>query len=141
MTTDNVRKALQWLDDKGWSELIDERWTIDVYHELQTSGLNLTDAEIREALDIVIYKTPDYNPTHNERLTRGMTTDSPRYLDCLEQMRQCKTEAETEDPNHPGFYNLCEPQEKADDILCNLIIDLGFEEIVNIYKSFEKWHA
>ena len=141
MTTDNVRNALQWLDDKGWSELIDERWTLEVYHELQTSGLNLTDAEIREALDIVIFHKPDYNPANNERLIRGMTEESPRYLNYLEQMRQCKIEAETEDPHHPGFYNLCAPHEKADEILCNLITDLGFEEIVSIYKSFDKWHA
>jgi len=76
MTTYNVSNALQWLEDKGWSELIDERWTLEVYHELQTSGLNLTDVEIREALDIVIFHKPDYNPANNERLTRGMTTES-----------------------------------------------------------------
>lgn len=67
---DKVRQALQWLDDEGWSELIDPRWTLEVYHELLTSDLDLTDAEIREALDIVIYGKPDYNPANNERLIR-----------------------------------------------------------------------
>lgn len=60
-SNDKVRQALQWLDDEGWSELIDPRWTLEVYHELQTSDLEITDAGIREALDIVIYGKPDYN--------------------------------------------------------------------------------
>lgn len=73
---DKVRQALQWLDNKGWSELIDPRWTLEVYHELQTSKLGLTDADIRETLDIVIYEKRDYYPANNERL-RGMTGESP----------------------------------------------------------------
>lgn len=52
---DKVQKALQWLDDEGWSELIDPRWTLEVYHQLQNSRLGLSDAEIRESLEIVIY--------------------------------------------------------------------------------------
>lgn len=66
-SSNKVSQALQWLDDKGWSELIDSRWTLEVYNELQKSGLGLTDAEIRKVLDIVIYDKPDYNPTNNER--------------------------------------------------------------------------
>lgn len=64
---DKVRKALQWLEDEGWSELIDSRWTLEVYDELQKSGLGLTDEDIRKALDIVIFDKPDYNPANNER--------------------------------------------------------------------------
>lgn len=52
MINNKVRQALQWLDDEGWSELIDPRWTLEVYHGLKTSNLNLTDADIREALNI-----------------------------------------------------------------------------------------
>lgn len=141
MNRDNVSKALQWLDDEGWSELIDPRWTLEVYYRLQKSGLNLTDEEIRETLDVVIFDKPDYNPANNERLIEGMTTESPRYKQYLEQMQQCKEEAESEDPKRPGFFDLSTPHEKADEILCNLINDLGFEEIVAIFKSFDKWHA
>ena len=63
---DKVSQALQWLEDEGWSELIDSRWTLEVYDELQTSGLGLTDAEIRKALDIIIYDKPDYDQVNNE---------------------------------------------------------------------------
>lgn len=43
-----------------WMILL-SKWTLEIYHELQTSDLELTDADIREALDIVIYGKPDYN--------------------------------------------------------------------------------
>jgi hypothetical protein len=29
----------------------------------------------------------------------------------------------------------------ADAVLCDLLIELGFEEIVKIYKSSDKWYA
>ncbi len=29
----------------------------------------------------------------------------------------------------------------ADDNLCDLLMDLGYGDIVRIYKSFDKWHA
>ena len=138
---DKVQQALLWLDDEGWSELIDPRWTLEVYHELQTSKLNLKDEDIRETLDIVIYDKPDYNPANNERLVRGMTEDSPKYKDYICKMLQCKKDAETEDPRHSGFFDLSKPHEKADEILCNLLMDLGFKDIVDVYKSFDKWHA
>lgn len=141
MTSDKVSQALQWLDDEGWSELIDPRWTLEVYHELQTSKLDLSDADIREALDIVIYDKPDYNPANNERLNFGMTEESPKYKDYIRQMQQCKADAEKEHPKYPGFHDLSAPHEKADSILCNLLVDLGFKEIVEVYKSFEKWYA
>lgn len=64
MNNDKISQALQWLDEEGWSELIDPRWTLEVYYELQTSELDLTDADIRETLDIVIYDKPDYNPAN-----------------------------------------------------------------------------
>lgn len=138
---DKVQQALQWLDDEGWSELIDPRWTLEVYHELQTSKLDLTDEDIREALDIVIYDKPDYDPANNERLLRGMTEESPKYKDYLSQMQKCKAEAEKEHPKYKGFHDLSEPHKKADEILCNLLMDLGFKGIVGVYKSFEKWYA
>lgn len=64
---DKVSQALQWLEDEGWSDLIDSRWTLEVYDELQKSGLGLTDEDIRKTLDIVIFDKPDYNPANNKR--------------------------------------------------------------------------
>ena len=136
-----VQQALLWLDDEGWSELIDPKWTLEVYHELQTSKLNLKDEDIRETLDIVIYDNPDYNPANNERLVRGMTEESPKYRDYVSQMQQCKAEAEQEHPKYKGFHDLSDSHEKADKILCNLLMDLGFKEIVEVYKSIDKWYA
>lgn len=141
MNNDKVRQALLWLDNEGWNELIDPRWTLEVYHELQTSNLSLTDQEIREALEIVIYEKPDYNPANNERLVLGMTEDSPKYKDYLALMQQCKAEAEKGHPKYLSFHDLSEPHEKADEILCNLLLDLGFKEIVDVYRSFDKWYA
>lgn len=138
---DKVQKALQWLDDEGWSELIDPRWTLEVYHQLQNSRLGLSDAEIRETLDVVIYEEPDYNPANNERLVHGMTEDSPKYKEYVSQMEQCKAEAEQEHEKFKDFHDLSEPHEKADKILCDLLMDLGFKEIVKVYKSFDKWYA
>ena len=141
MHNDKIHQALQWLDEEGWSELIDPRWTLEVYHELQTSKLDLTDADIRETLDIVIYDKPDYNPANNERLVRGMTEESQKYRDYISQMQKCKAEAEKVHPKYKGFHDLSDSHEKADKILCNLLTDLGFKEIVEVYKSFDKWYA
>lgn len=56
-----ISKGLQYLDDRGWSELIDSRWTIDVREELEQSGLNLTEDEIIKICNIVIVPEPDWN--------------------------------------------------------------------------------
>ena len=104
MYIEKVGQALQWLEDEGWSELIDPRWTLEVYYELQTPTLELTDEDIRKALDIVICDMPDYNPANNERLIRGMTEDSPKYRDYISQMHQCKNEAAKEYPKYKGFH-------------------------------------
>lgn len=64
----NISKALQWLEDEGWTDLIYNWWTLEVYHELQQSGLELTAAEIREVLRITIMGEPDFDPENNEYL-------------------------------------------------------------------------
>jgi hypothetical protein len=56
-----ISKGLQYLNDRGWSELIDSRWTIDVREELEQSGLNLTEDEIIKICNIVIVPEPDWN--------------------------------------------------------------------------------
>lgn len=69
---DKVRHALQWLDDGGWSELIDPRWRLEVYHELQTPKLNLSDADIREILDIAIDDNPDIRTRNLQTVFRSL---------------------------------------------------------------------
>lgn len=66
MDRHNISKGLQYLDERGWSELIDPRWTLDVYEELQLSGLGLTDEEMREVINVVCWHEPDWETT--ERL-------------------------------------------------------------------------
>jgi hypothetical protein len=29
----------------------------------------------------------------------------------------------------------------ADDLLCEILVDLGYKEIVDLYKTIEKWYA
>lgn len=65
-----ISKGLQYLEDRGWSELIDSRWTIDVREELEQSGLDLTEDEIIKICDIVIVPEPDWNT--KERLRRNI---------------------------------------------------------------------
>ena len=62
----NISKGLQYLEERGWTELIDSRWTIDVYEELLSSGLGLSDEEMREVINVVCVPEPDWNTT--ERL-------------------------------------------------------------------------
>lgn len=61
MSKCKIIHALLWLEHDGWTELIDPRWTLEVYHELEKSGIELSDAEIREVLRIKILGDPDYN--------------------------------------------------------------------------------
>ena len=49
------------MEDRGWSELIDSRWTIDVREELERSGLGLTEDEIVEICNVAIVPEPDWN--------------------------------------------------------------------------------
>ena len=67
-----VRNGLLYLCDRGWSELIDPRWTIDVREELERSGLGLTEAEIIEICNVVIFPKPDWKTT--ERLSHPKWT-------------------------------------------------------------------
>ena len=56
-----ISNGLRYLDERGWSELIDSRWTLDVREELERSGLGLTEDEIIEVCDIAIVPEPDWN--------------------------------------------------------------------------------
>lgn len=56
-----ISNGLRYLNDRGWSELIDSRWTLDVREELEQSGLGLTEDEIVEICNVVIVPEPDWN--------------------------------------------------------------------------------
>ena len=56
-----ISKGLRYLDERGWSELIDSRWTIDVREELERSGLGLTEDEIVEVCNVTIVPEPDWD--------------------------------------------------------------------------------
>lgn len=56
-----ISNGLQYLDERGWSELIDSRWTLDVKEELERSGLGLMEDEIVEICNISIMPEPDWN--------------------------------------------------------------------------------
>ena len=51
--------GLLYLEERGWTELIDPRWTLDVYEELQLSGLGLSDEEMREVIDVICHPEPN----------------------------------------------------------------------------------
>ena len=56
-----ISNGLRYLDDRGWSELIDSRWTIDVREELERSGLGLTEEEMIEICNVAIVPEPDWD--------------------------------------------------------------------------------
>ena len=72
----SISNGLRYLEDRGWSELIDPRWTSDVREELERSGLGLTEDEIIEICNVTIMPEPDWNT--KERLA---ITDWPTQQD------------------------------------------------------------
>ena len=50
------REVLLFLETKGWSELIDPRWTNLLINEIKEKFPNIKDEEINDILSIVIYK-------------------------------------------------------------------------------------
>ena len=62
-----IAKGLRYLEYRGWTELIDPRWTIDVKEELEKSGLEFTEDEILEICQLCLSPHPDWNT--KERLT------------------------------------------------------------------------
>ena len=71
-----ISNGLRYLDDRGWSELIDSRWTAGVREELERSGLGLTEDEIIEICNVAIVPEPDWDT--KERLN---ITDWPTQQD------------------------------------------------------------
>jgi len=49
----DMRKYLQFLDDEGWSELIDERWKEEIKQRLSSKFPNMTTEEWVEIARVV----------------------------------------------------------------------------------------
>jgi len=77
MNKKNIRigAAIEWLEENGWTEIIDPRWTLEVKRELENPGLGLTEEEIRSVLDVVIFPKPDY--AHNEKIDEVLKLGKP----------------------------------------------------------------
>ena len=52
---DLVSLGLQFLEDKGWSDLIDSRWEEEVKNDLLTEFPNIDKQSLDEIIDIVIW--------------------------------------------------------------------------------------
>lgn len=49
-----VNKCLRYLDNSGWSDLIDSRWEEDVVKELKHNFPNISDEVIEKVLELVL---------------------------------------------------------------------------------------
>lgn len=49
-----VNKCLRYLDNTGWSDLIDSRWEEDVVKELKHNFPNISDEVIEKVLELVL---------------------------------------------------------------------------------------
>ena len=49
----DISKYLRYLDDAGWSELIDDRWKEDVYKELLAQFPSMTSAEWNQIESVI----------------------------------------------------------------------------------------
>ena len=49
-----VNKCLRYLDNAGWSDLIDSRWEQDVVNELKHNFPNISDEVIEKVIELVL---------------------------------------------------------------------------------------
>lgn len=49
-----VNKCLRYLDNAGWSDLIESRWEEDVVKELKHNFPNISDEVIEKVLELVL---------------------------------------------------------------------------------------
>ena len=74
-----ISNGLRYLDDRGWSDLIDSRWTTDVREELERSGLGLTEDEIIEICKVAIVPEPDWDTQERLNITDWPTRQDQIY--------------------------------------------------------------
>lgn len=51
-----VQEYLQFLQDTGWSELIDSRWEEDIVKIIKDYDFNAKEEDIKQLLKLVIYE-------------------------------------------------------------------------------------
>ena len=49
----DISKYLRYLDEAGWSELIDDRWKEDVYKELLAQFPSMTSEEWNQIVSVI----------------------------------------------------------------------------------------
>lgn len=81
----------------------------------------------------------DHNYALNEPLEVGCGFESRRcnkecYMNKAEQVLIKLKELKNNDDNECAHS-------MADDLLCELLLELGYEEIVSVYEDLEKWYA
>ena len=54
MNKDIIREGLLYLQEQGWSDLIDSRWKDDVIKEIKTCIPNISDEDLNEILNLVL---------------------------------------------------------------------------------------
>lgn len=54
ISKDMVSEALLYLEEQGWSDLIDSRWKEDVINEIKNKFPNISDEELNEVLNLVL---------------------------------------------------------------------------------------
>ena len=77
--------ALNYLEDRGWTELIDPRWAPELLEEFRRSGLGWTDDEIIEVVNEVLFGKAEWDskdrlshredtwPTRQEQINTSIT--------------------------------------------------------------------
>ncbi len=64
--------AFNYLEDRGWTELIDPRWAPQLLEEFRRSGLGWTDEEIVEVVNEVLFGKAEWDSTDRLDLTEDM---------------------------------------------------------------------
>lgn len=55
MDDNQVKKILLYLENQGWSDLIDYRWKSEVINEIHSKFPNLEDDVLNKVLNLVLY--------------------------------------------------------------------------------------
>ena len=64
--------ASNYLEDRGWSELIDPRWAPQILEEFRHSGLGWTDEEIIEVVNEVLFGKAEWDSTDRIEMREDM---------------------------------------------------------------------
>ena len=64
--------ADNYLEDRGWTELIDPRWAPQLLEEFRRSGLGWSDEEIIEVVNEVLFGKAEWDSTDSLDLTDDM---------------------------------------------------------------------